>query len=442
MCLHGGLVVDPAAGVQAVADVWVERGRVVALGPCPHSAPWEVVDVSGLVVCPGLIDVHVHLRVPGQEHKETLASGTAAAVAGGFTTVCCMPNTSPPLDRPRIVAQLQERLRCEALCRVAILGAATVDNCGETLTDFADLAAAGCVAVTDDAFPLADQRLMAQALQRAARAGVPFIAHCEDKSLSREGVVNEGSVSQALGVPGQSPEAESRALAAWLAAAADAQPGPAPRLHVAHVSAAATLQVAARAAGGGGLRVNLSLETAPHYFALTEQAVVRYGADAKMNPPLRSAADRMAVRAALREGRIRVIATDHAPHSPQEKAAGLLGAPFGVVGLETALGVALTELVHSGEMPLSAVLATMTCHPARALGLTDETGVPLGTLAPGATADLTVLDVHRRWTVDPARFRSKGRNTPFAGCTLQGQVWGTLVAGRWVMREGQLLPDS
>jgi dihydroorotase len=434
--LRGGRVIDPASGLDSVTDVWLADGCIAGLGAEPWGAAWESVDVSGLVLCPGLVDIHVHLREPGQEHKETIDSGTAAAVAGGFTTVCCMPNTTPPVERPERVAALLGRIAEAARCRVFVLGGATLEGRGEVLSDFTGLLAAGCAGITDDAIPLQSVAGMSAALRALAGLDAAFVAHCELKALSRRGVMNEGVVSEGLEVEGQPVAAESEALRRWGEAMEEGGAREA-RLHLAHVSARATLEVLAglRAAGGAGL----TAETAPHYFALSEAAVRDFGANAKMNPPLRSEADRRAIRAAVCDGTIGIIATDHAPHSPSEKAAGLVDAPFGVVGLETSLGVVLTELAHTGEMPLPRALAAMSCNPAQALGLRGESGGALGRLAVGADADVTVLDLEREWVVDPEGFRSKGRNTPFAGQRLRGRAWGTMVGGVWRMREYELL---
>lgn len=424
--LRGGLVVDPASAFCAPADVFVQDGRIAAIAPPGEQrGPGEQVGVEGLVVCPGLIDVHVHLREPGQTHKETIASGTRAAVAGGFTTVCCMPNTTPPLDRPVRVVALQETICRDAVCRVRVIGSISLENDPEQFADVLALRAAGCVAVTDDAFPLVTNQQRAEALARAAAADLPFIAHCEDKQLSAGGVMNEGPVSRELGVPGQPAAAETAAAREWLQLAALGA-----RLHLAHVSAADTVRALEQASPWGR---RLTAETAPHYFALTDRAVADHGADAKMNPPLRDAADQAAIREAVVRGSLSVIATDHAPHAPAEKAVGLLRAPFGIIGLETALAVSLTELYHGGLLPLESLLARLTSGPARALGLA------AGSLSPGAPADLAIFDPAASWQVRPESFCSLSRNTPFAGMALRGRPWGTLVGGRFVFREGSLL---
>ncbi len=441
--LRGGTVIDPGAGVEAQTDLWVKDGVVAGIGPEPLRADWETVDVSGLVVAPGLIDVHVHLREPGQTHKETIATGTAAAVAGGFTTVCCMPNTTPAIDRPERVRELRDCIDRDAGCRVCVIGAVSLDNLNEQFVDAGEMVAAGCVALTDDAFPVQTQDKMASVFSGMSGTHVPFIAHCEDKRYAGKGVMNAGAAGQHLGLPGQDSRSESESLLAWMTAAeAVGDPAQQVHLHIAHVSSARLLEAVAQARSQAPSPARITLETAPHYFALTAEAVREFGPNAKMNPPLRTEADRAAVRAALKDGRIPIIATDHAPHAPDEKAQGMIDGPFGIVGLETALGVALTELVHTGELPLADVLARMTCNPAASFSLSAPGEIPLGTLRVGAPADITIIDLRKAWVVDPARFQSKGRNTPFAGATLQGRAWGTVIAGDFRMREYELPPPD
>ena len=426
--LTGGRVIDPSSGRDELADVAVEQGRIAWIKP-PGAPPLgEGVSVEGLVVCPGLVDIHVHLRQPGFEHKETVATGTRAVVAGGFTTVCCMPNTSPPLDRPQRIAQLQQTIEEQAWCNVYVLAAATVDNRREELSDFAALLEAGCPSITDDAAPLQSTEYMQEALQKLAGTGRPFMAHLEDEKLSGDGVINAGAVSQQLQVPGQDSRSEVTALRRWAQAATSVEQA---RLHLLHVSTADTV-AEAQTLRAANIFSQLSLETAPHYFCLTEEAVLESGADAKVNPPLRTEHDRQAILQALIDGDIQIIATDHAPHTPEEKAGGLIEAPAGLVGLEICLGVVLTRLFHTGHLSLPDILAKMTCNPADLLGL------PAGTLRSGAPADITIIDPHKQWVVDPGRFYSKGRNTPFSGRKLTGQVWGTIKAGQFLMREGEL----
>lgn len=432
--LTGGRILDPASGLDVEADLWVRGGRIAGIGPQPMVADWQTIGIPGLIVCPGLIDVHVHLREPGQEYKETLLTGTRAAVAGGFSTVCCMPNTTPPIDRPERVRDLLLRIASDALCRVVPIGAVCLDNNPDAPADLPALLASGCAAVTDDAFPLQTSAQVANVLASAESCGALVVAHCEDKQVSAGGVMTAGDTADLMGLPGQSSEAETAAFRRWASLLPQYSNA---RLHVAHVSSADLVREVA--AASSGLAGRLTCETAPHYFTLTEQAVLRFSADAKMNPPLRTAQDRQAIIAALQAGEIPVIATDHAPHSPEEKHRGMLDAPFGIVGLETALGLLLTELVHPGHLSLPHALALMTCNPARIFGLRAGDGTALGTLAMGAVADLTVFDPAAAWIVDPEAFQSKGRNCPFAGKRLRGRPWGVCVGGEWKSRDGALL---
>lgn len=420
--IHGGRVVCPASGIDEPTDLFLCDGVICAIGSSGVPVPHAVIDASGLVVCPGLVDLHTHLREPGGEHKETIETGTRAAVHGGFTWVGAMPNTMPAPDRPEHVAAIAERVRRAAWCRVGIIGAATLNNDRETLADFNALRDAGCVAISDDAFMLRTREQRREALLRCAELGLVFIAHAEDEELSAGGVMHEGEVSRALGVPGQHPETEVRALEAWREAWDEPSPPP---LHIAHLSTALGVKMLRDWDNGP------TAETAPHYLALTHEAVAEYGANARMNPPLRTEEDRMALIEAVRDGTIQIIATDHAPHTPQEKARGLADAPFGVVGLETALSVVLAELVEPGLMDLAGALRTLTAAPAERLGL------PVGRIQVGAPADLLLFDPDARRIIEPERFESKGRNTPFAGWEVPGRVESVLLAGYVVYAEGR-----
>jgi len=430
--LTGGRVIDPASGCDELADVAIQEGRIAWIRP-PGAPPiGEEVSVGGLVVCPGLVDIHVHLREPGFEDKETVATGTRAAVAGGFTTICCMPNTNPPIDRPQRVAQLQQTIKEQAWCNVRVLAAATVDDRWGELTDFDALLEAGCPGITDDAAPLQSTFQMQQALEKLGTTERPFLAHLEDKELSGDGVINAGAVSQQLQVPGQDSLSEVAALHRWAQAASKVEQA---RLHLLHISTAETV-AEVQGLRKEGIFSSLTLETAPHYLCLTDEAVLESGADAKVNPPLRTERDRKAVLQAVIDGDIGIIATDHAPHTPEEKAQGLMEAPPGLVGLEICLGVVLTHLFHTGHLSLPDILAKMTCNPAHLLDLA------AGTLKPGGPADIAIIDPLKQWIVDPTRFYSKGRNTPFAGQKLQGRTWGTIKAGQFLMREGELLQSA
>jgi dihydroorotase len=421
--IRGGRVVDPSQDLDARLDVLVARGVIAEIAErieAPEGA--EIVDAAGLIVCPGLIDVHVHLREPGGEHKETIRSGSRAAVAGGFSAVVAMPNTDPPIDDPAAVGfVVAAGLRASA-ARVYPTGAITVEQKGEQLTEFGELIGAGAVAVTDDGRPVSNAGLMRLALEYALTFDLPVAVHAEDLDLSRGGCMNEGVISTRLGLTGIPNCAEDVMIARDLMLA-ELTGG---RLHVQHVSTRGGVEMI-RAAKARGIRV--TAEGSPHHFTLTDRAVESYRTDAKMNPPLRSEADRDAVREGVRDGTLDVIATDHAPHHYDEKEQAFEDAPNGIVGLETALGLALTELVHTRLLDLATLVERMSCAPARALSL------PGGTLQRGSAADVTLFDPEREWTVDPTQFLSLSRNTPFAGRRLRGRAVRTLVEGRTVWRE-------
>lgn len=417
LVLAGGWVLDPGRW-DGEADVWIRDGVIDAV-VSPDVAPpqaAECLDVTGLLVLPGLVDLHVHLREPGYEYKETIATGTAAAVAGGFTSICCMPNTKPVNDQPT-VTQLIKRKAGEAdRAHVYPIGAITKGCAGRELTDFHALKEAGCVALSDDGRPVMDDGVMRQAMERAAAVDLPVIDHCEDLSLSGCGCMNEGPVSRVLGVRGIPKDAEFRMIARdiKLAEATGA------RLHVAHLSTAVGVDLVRQAKTRGA---PVTAEACPHHFTLTDEAVREQGVNAKMNPPLQSERDRDALLKGLADGTIDAIATDHAPHAEYEKQWGMDRAPFGIVGLETALALTL-RLVEQGVMSLERAVQCLTSKPAGMLGL------PCGTLASGASADIVLVDRAYEWVIDPEQFHSKGRNTPFAGWPVRGRVMMTVVGGR------------
>jgi dihydroorotase len=420
LLLRGGRVIDPSQQRDEVADVLLRDGRVEDVGPSlgtPDDA--HVVDVSGLVVAPGLIDLHVHLREPGQEHKETIATGAQAAAAGGFTAVCAMPNTDPPVDDPAAVGYVRAAGLRAAAARVYPCGAISVGQKGERLTEVGEMAKAGAVAITDDGRPVPTAGLMRLALEYAQTFGIPVASHCEDTTLSRGGSMNEGIVSTRLGLTGIPNAAEDVMIARDLMLA-ELTGG---RLHIQHVSTRGGVALI-RAAKERGISV--TAEATPHHFTLTDDAVAAYRTDAKVNPPLREAEDRTAVIEAVADGTLDVIATDHAPHHYDEKEQAFEDAPFGLIGLETALALGITELVEKGVIDLPTLLLRMSTAPARAFNL------PGGSLRRREPADVTVFDPHREWQVDPARFVSKSRNTPFAGRTLRGRAILTIVNGHIV----------
>jgi dihydroorotase len=416
LLLRGGRVLD-----LLLADGKVEKlgGRVPARGA-------TVIEAKDLVVCPGFIDVHAHLREPGREDKETIASGTRAAAAGGFTAVCAMPNTEPVNDSAGITRAIVEKAAAEGAVRVYPIGAVTRGQQGEELAEFGDLREAGCVAVSDDGRPVASARMMRRALEYAQTFGLVVIDHCEEPTLAEQACMNEGPVATFLGLRG-APAAGEAIMVERDVALAELTGG---RVHIAHLSAAASLDAVRRGKARG---VRVTAEATPHHLFLTDEAVRETGYDTntKMNPPLRSEPDRAALVEGLRDGTIDCIATDHAPHTVDDKNVEFDQAAFGVVGLETAVPLCLDRLVGAGLLDLYQLVRLLSTNPARVLAL------PGGTLAPGSPADVTLLDLAKRRTVDPARFESRSRNTPFAGWTLRGWPALTIVAGRVVWKDAR-----
>ncbi|MDX6770917.1 MAG: dihydroorotase [Elusimicrobiota bacterium] len=419
----GGLVVDPSQKLEAVRDVLVRDGRVVevAAGLSKRTAlkGVETVDAKGLWVIPGLVDMHVHLREPGRESDETIATGTKAAAAGGVTTVLAMANTEPVTDNPSQLAFLRAKAAQDAVVTVLFAGAVTLGQKGERLTEFAKLRAAGAAALSDDGRPLMNAGLMRRALEHAKDAGLLVIDHCEDLTLSNGACVHEGPSNLAKGLKG-SPAAAETVQVLRDVALAELTGG---RVHLAHLSSAASVE-AVRLAKKRGVRV--SAEAAPHHFALDESMIPGYDAAWKMNPPLREKSDREALLEGLSDGTLDAIATDHAPHGCAAKSLGMDQAPFGVIGLEASLAVALTELYHKKVLDKKRLVARLSAAPAALLGLKDK-----GTLEKGAAADVVLVDPDAVWTPAPP-FRSKSRNTPFAGRRLKGRAVKTFVAGRLV----------
>lgn len=415
--IHGGRVVDPSQGLDGPAQVIVEAGRIAAVGPeleRPEDA--RSIDATGLVVAPGFIDLHVHFREPGGEHKETIASGARAAVAGGFTTVWTMPNTDPPIDDPAAVGFVKAAGEAARGARVMPIGAASIGMKGEQMTEIGGLVAAGAVAVSDDGAPVGHAGLMRRLLEYTQSFGIPVIQHSEVVELAEGGVMNEGSIATALGLRGI-PNAAEAAMIARDALLSELTGG---HLHVCHVSARESVEQL-RLARDKGLRV--TSEVTPHHLILTDELVRGYNTEAKVNPPLRTERDVEAVRQALVDGVIDVIATDHAPHHYEEKEREFDDAPFGINGLETAFGLCMKALVEPGHMSLGQLIDRMACAPARIMGLDG------GTLRPGAPADVVLLDPSEIWTVEPQSFVSLSHNTPVAGWKLPGRIRRTLVGG-------------
>jgi len=421
--LRGGRVLDPVNGIDGVRDVLIEEGRISQVGRDLPVNGATVTDIPpGFVVCPGLIDMHVHLREPGQEHKETVATGVASAVAGGFVAVACMPNTTPVNDNANVTLQILAKAAEANLARVYPIGAVSKGSLGELLADIAELKQAGCVAITDDGRPVSTALLLRRALEYAGMFDMPLIEHCEDPSLTGDGVAHEGFHAAALGLRGIPSAAE--ALGVERGVLLSELTGSA--FHVAHMSTRPSLR-AVRKAKEAGTRV--TCEVAPHHFTLTDEALttpIPYDTNVKMNPPLREAADRDAMLAGIADGSVDVIATDHAPHHYDEKQVEFDRAPFGIVGLETAVPLALDRLVHAGHIGLSRLVELMSVNPARILR------VPGGSLSVGAPADVTILAPDLQVQVRVDRLRSLSKNTPFGGWELRGGVAATLVAGRVV----------
>jgi dihydroorotase len=427
--LKGGRVVDPANGRDGAFDILIDDGVIAKVGkdlPVDGAAVVEI--PPGLVVVPGLIDMHVHLREPGQEHKETVATGVASAVAGGFTAVACMPNTSPVNDSATVTSLILAKAAAANLARVYPIGAVSKGQKGELLADIGELKAAGCVAITDDGHPTATALLLRRALEYAGMFGIPVVEHCEDPTLKGDGVAHEGYHASRLGlrgIPGacESLGVERGVLLAELTGS---------HFHVAHMSARGSMR-AVRKAKEAGVRV--TCEVAPHHFTLTDEALgtpIPYDTNTKMNPPLREAADRDAMIQGIADGTVDVIATDHAPHHYDEKKVEFDRAPFGIVGLETAVPLTFDRLVHAGHIPLRRMIELLSLNPARVLRL------PGGTLSEGAAADITVLAPDLPVRVEAAKLRSRSKNTPFDGWQLRGGVAATIVGGRTVFTNDEV----
>ena len=420
--IRGGRVLDPSRDTDEVADVYLADGKVQALGRDlgrPDDA--LVLDAAGKIVAPGLIDLHVHLREPGQEDIETVATGAMAAAAGGFSAVCAMPNTDPVTDNQAAVGFIVSQAQRAEKARVYPIGAVSLGQKGQQLAEFGELVGAGAVAVSDDGKPVVSSHLMRTALEYARTFGIPVADHCEEPTLSAGGVMHEGLVSTRLGLKGI-PAAAEEIMVARDILLAELTGG---HVHLCHMSTRGSVELIRRAKDRG---IRVTAEACPHHFTLTHEACEGYNTNAKMNPPLREPEDREAIRQGLRDGTIDVICTDHAPHHYDAKEREFDDAPNGIIGLETALGLAMTELVESGLLSLAELVLRMSVLPARIFGLAG------GTLAPGAAADVVVLDPAARWVVRPELFYSKSRNTPFAGRELRGRADATIVRGRVVFR--------
>ncbi len=413
--IRGGRVIDPASGRDEVTDVLIEGPRIARVGRATRKAD-EVIEADGLIVAPGLIDMHVHLREPGKQEEETIASGSAAAIAGGFTTVACMPNTEPAVDNEASAEFVFLQAERAGLANIYPIGAITKRQEGRELAEIGQLSRAGAVAFSDDGFCVADAGLMLQALDYARMFDKPIIDHCEDVNLSLDGVMNEGYYSMALGLPGI-PAASEEVMVGRDLILAEMTEG---HLHVAHVSTRGSVELIRQAKARG---VNVTCEATAHHFALTDECVTTFDPRYKMNPPLRTAEDAHSLREALADGTIDCIVSDHAPHATEEKQVEFSHAPFGVIGMESLLPVVVKTLIEPGVVTWPQAVAAMTINPARILRL------PKGALTPGADADLTLVDPKVSWTIDAKQFRSKSRNCPFDGWPVTGRATTVIVAG-------------
>jgi dihydroorotase len=422
--IQNARIIDPSQKINRPGQILVCEGKIAWIGENGQKPPqndYTLIAADNLVAAPGLVDLHCHLRDPGFEEKEDIASGTRAAARGGFTTVCCMPNTEPAIDNQSVVDYVKSKAATQGTIRVLPIGCITRGRKGETISDMGELAAAGVIGFSDDGNPVMNSRVMRQALDYSRVCGLPVMEHCEDKTLVEGGQINEGIISTRLGLPGMPAAAEESMVARDIALTELTGA----RLHLCHLSTAGSLEMV-RAAKKKGLKV--TAEVTPHHLTLSEELLLNYDTNAKVNPPLRTRQDCESLIAGLKDGTIDAIATDHAPHTLEEKQAEFAYAPFGISILETALGM-LLALVHQNKIDLDLLIAKMTCGPAAIIG--DSFG-QLGTLAPGSPADIVLFDPNQEWVVDPVHFASKGHNTPLAGSKLKGMVKMTIFQGKVV----------
>jgi len=444
LLIRGGRIIDPSQGIDQIGDLLISEGKVAQAGGTVIPSPSLSVilskaknlDATGLVVCPGFVDLHCHLREPGFEDKETIATGTKAAAIGGFTSVCCMANTIPPLDNAAAVDWVRQKASKDSLISVLPIGCITKGRKGQELTDMAELAEAGVVALSDDGNPVAGSQLMRRAMEYSRELGLPIIDHCEDRTLSNNGIINEGRMSAKFRLRGIPAAAEEVMVTRDVTLAKLTRA----RLHIAHVSTKGSVELICRAKEEGVL---VNAEVTPHHLTLTEERIAgespnkSFNTNAKVNPPLRTKEDVQALIKGLKDGVIDAIATDHAPHTRADKDCGLELAAFGISGLETAFGC-LMSLVHQGEISLTQLIAKLTCEPAKVIGRNGE----LGTFKTGAPASVTILDPDREWIVNSRNFASKGKNTPYDGCQFKGKVMATIANGRIVYTDDSLLSSA
>jgi len=430
LLIKGGQIIDPSQGIDATGSLLITEGKISWLGKGEASPPqsdYEVLDAKGLVVCPGFIDLHCHLRQPGDEEKETIATGTRAAARGGFTTIGCMPNTNPPLDNQTTVEFIKSKSALEGVVRVLPIGCISKGRKGEELAEMSELASAGVIAFSDDGEPALNSHLMRQALDYSRAFDLIVIDHCEDKALTEGGQMNEGVISTRLGLRGI-PNAAEEIIVARDLALAQLTGG---RLHIAHVTTEGSVDLIRRAKDKD---IKVTAEVTPHHLTLTEERVLGYDTNAKVNPPLRTKRDIKALIQGLNDNTIDIIATDHAPHTEADKLCEFDLAPFGISGFETALG-SLMSLVHGGELSLTTLIAKLTHEPARIIS---NKYAKLGTLAIGVPADVTIFDPTLEWVVEPKAFASKGKNTPLTGERLKGRVMATIFQGNLVYKDDSI----
>jgi dihydroorotase len=426
LLIRGGRVIDPSQDIDKTASLLVKEGKIAWLGEGnPPEDDYAVLDAGGLIVCPGFIDLHCHLRQPGYEAKETIATGTLAAARGGFTTVCCMPNTNPPLDNGDTLNYVRTIAAREGVIRVFPIGCVTLGRKGEELADLNEMEMNGAVAFSDDGSPVSSPEIMRQALQYSKDFSRPIIDHCENVFLTQGGQMNEGVVSLDMGLRGMPASAEEFIVKRDIDLAKETGG----HVHIAHVSTGVAVDLIRSAKEAG---VHVTAEVTPHHLTLTEADVLKYGTLAKVNPPLRTKRDTVALLRALNDAVIDIVATDHAPHTAADKNCEFAQAAFGISGLETALG-SLVGLIFNSELSLNNMIAALTVGPAHVLGYEK-----LGTLETGAPADICIFDLHKEWTVDTEKFASKGKNTPLAGRTLKGKVMGTIYMGNPVYLDESL----
>jgi len=426
LLIRNGRIIDPSSSVDQVSDLLIENGKVSRIGRDIQAPGTPRVDATGLIVAPGFVDIHVHLREPGREDEETIESGSQAAAAGGFTAICCMPNTDPINDSPTVTHYIVKEAERRAVTHVFPIGAISIGSAGEKLAEIGEMVAAGAVGISDDGKPVMNGQLMRRAMEYSLPFKIPVIEHCEDLHLSAHGSMNEGYQSTVLGVKGISRTAEDTMAARDIILAELTGT----HIHIAHISTRGALDLVREAKQKG---IHATCEVTPHHFTLTDAACCGYDTNTKMNPPLRTEDDVNALIEGLADGTIDCIATDHAPHNPNEKMLEFDQAPFGITGLETAVGLSLTRLFHTGKIDLKRLIELLTINAARIINR------PLGSLGVGAFGDVTLLSTEAEWVYDVNQTKSKSRNCPFHGMKLKGQVAGTVVAGNVVYRNEGLL---